>query len=64
MTGILLPPCLIQFSAKALNYNFFTVDDKTKDYVNYKLQKAAVSIKEAKLLYENGMTETAVSRRY
>jgi uncharacterized protein (UPF0332 family) len=40
------------------------VDDKIKDYVIYKLQKAAVSIKEAKLLYENGMNETAVSRLY
>jgi uncharacterized protein (UPF0332 family) len=40
------------------------VDDKIKDYVNYKLQKAAVSIKEAKLLHENGMNETAVSRLY
>lgn len=40
------------------------MDDKTKDYVKYKLQKAAVSIKEAKLLYENGMNETAVSRLY
>jgi uncharacterized protein (UPF0332 family) len=40
------------------------VDDKTKDYVIYKLQKAAVSIKEAKLLHENGMNETAVSRLY
>ncbi len=40
------------------------MDDKTKDYVIYKLQKAAVSIKEAKLLHENGMNETAVSRLY
>jgi uncharacterized protein (UPF0332 family) len=40
------------------------VDDKIKDYITYKLQKAAVSIKEAKLLHENGMNETAVSRLY
>lgn len=35
-----------------------------KDYINYKLQKAAQSIKEAKLLMENGMNDTAVSRLY
>lgn len=40
------------------------MDDKIKDYITYKLQKAARSIKEAKLLYENGMYETSVSRLY
>lgn len=34
------------------------------DYINYKLQKAAQSLKEAKLLMENGMNDTAVSRLY
>lgn len=40
------------------------MDDKTKDYVKYKLQKAAISMKEARLLYENALHETAVSRLY
>lgn len=40
------------------------MEDKIKDYITYKMQKAAVSIKEAKLLHENGMNETAVSRLY
>jgi uncharacterized protein (UPF0332 family) len=35
-----------------------------KDYINYKLQKAAQALKEAKLLMENGMYDTAVSRLY
>lgn len=35
-----------------------------KDYINYKLQKAAQSLKEARLLMENGMNDTAVSRLY
>lgn len=34
------------------------------DYIRYKLQKAAQSIREAKLLLENGMSDTAVSRLY
>lgn len=34
------------------------------DYINYKLQKAAQSLKEARLLMENGMKDTAVSRLY
>lgn len=34
------------------------------DYINYKLQKAAQSLKEARLLMENGMNDTAVSRLY
>ncbi|MCU0375195.1 MAG: HEPN domain-containing protein [Chitinophagaceae bacterium] len=40
------------------------MDDKTKDYIKYKLQKAAISINEARLLHENAMHETAVSRLY
>ena len=35
-----------------------------RDYINYKLQKAAQSLKEARLLKENGMSDTAVSRLY
>jgi uncharacterized protein (UPF0332 family) len=35
-----------------------------KDYINYKLQKATQSLKEAKLLMENSMNDTAVSRLY
>lgn len=35
-----------------------------KDYINYKLQKAAQSLKEARLLMENGMNDTALSRLY
>lgn len=34
------------------------------DYINYKQQKAAQSIKEAKLLMENGLNDTAMSRLY
>ena len=34
------------------------------DYINYKQQKAAQSIKEAKLLMENGLNDTAISRLY
>ncbi len=34
------------------------------DYINFKLQKAAQSLKEARLLMENGMYDTAVSRLY
>ncbi|MEP7231322.1 MAG: HEPN domain-containing protein [Ginsengibacter sp.] len=34
------------------------------DYIQYKLQKAAQSIREARLLLENGMNDTAVSRLY
>lgn len=37
---------------------------KKKDYINFKLQKAAQSVKEARLLMENGMNDTAVSRLY
>jgi uncharacterized protein len=37
---------------------------KKEDYINYKLQKSAQSIKEAKLLKDNGMPDTAVSRLY
>jgi uncharacterized protein (UPF0332 family) len=35
-----------------------------RDYINYKLLKAVQSIKEARLLMENGMNDTAVSRLY
>ena len=35
-----------------------------KDYINFKLQKAAQSLKEARLLMQNGMNDTAVSRLY
>ena len=34
------------------------------DYIQYKLHKAAQSVKEAKLLMENGLNDTAVSRLY
>ena len=34
------------------------------DYISYKLQKSAQSIKEARILFENGMNDTAVSRLY
>ena len=34
------------------------------DYIDYKQQKAAQSIKEAKLLMENGLNDTAISRLY
>lgn len=34
------------------------------DYIKYRLQKAAQSIKEAKLLMENGLNDTAMSRLY
>ena len=34
------------------------------EYIKYKLQKAAQSIREAKLLMENGLNDTAVSRLY
>jgi uncharacterized protein len=37
---------------------------KKEDYINYKLQKSAQAIKEAKLLRDNGMPDTAVSRLY
>ena len=35
-----------------------------KDYINFKLQKAAQSLKEARLLMQNDMHDTAVSRLY
>lgn len=35
-----------------------------EDYINYKLQKAAQSLKEARLLIINGMNDTAMSRLY
>ena len=34
------------------------------DYINYKLQKSAQALKEAGLLRDNKMTDTAVSRLY
>ena len=34
------------------------------EYISYKLKKASQSLKEAKLLMENGMNDTAVSRLY
>lgn len=34
------------------------------EYIKYKIQKAAQSIREAKLLLENEMNDTAVSRLY
>ena len=34
------------------------------DYTRYKLQKSLQAIKEAKLLLENGMNDTAMSRLY
>lgn len=40
------------------------MDNKVNDYINYKMQKASLSLKEARLLHENGMNETAVSRLY
>ena len=35
-----------------------------EDFINYKLQKAAQSIKESKLLVENKIFDTALSRLY
>jgi uncharacterized protein (UPF0332 family) len=35
-----------------------------EDYIKYRIQKAAQAIKEAKLLMENGLNDTAVSRLY
>ena len=35
-----------------------------QDYISYKLQKAAQALKEARLLIDNKMQETAVSRMY
>ncbi|MDZ4807581.1 MAG: HEPN domain-containing protein [Bacteroidota bacterium] len=35
-----------------------------QDYINYKLKKAGQAIKEARLLIENGMADTALSRMY
>ncbi|HEY9343219.1 MAG TPA: HEPN domain-containing protein [Hanamia sp.] len=37
---------------------------KNDDYIKYKVHKAAQSIKEAKLLMENGLNDTAMSRLY
>ncbi|HET7118626.1 MAG TPA: HEPN domain-containing protein [Hanamia sp.] len=34
------------------------------DYINYKQQKAAQSIREARLLIDNGLNDTAISRLY
>lgn len=34
------------------------------DYIKYRLQKSSQSIKEARLLMENGLNDTAVSRLY
>lgn len=34
------------------------------DYIKYRLQKSTQSIKEAKLLMENGLNDTAMSRLY
>lgn len=34
------------------------------DYIKYRLQKSVQSIKEAKLLMENGLNDTAMSRLY
>lgn len=34
------------------------------DYIKYRLQKSAQSIKEVKLLMENGLNDTAMSRLY
>ncbi len=33
---------------------------KKEDYINYKLQKSAQAIKEAKLLRDNGMSDTTI----
>ena len=55
--------CCNQYLPKHNSRGRRVVKDK-KDYINYKLQKAAQSIKEAKLLMENGMNDTAVSRLY
>lgn len=35
-----------------------------QDYISYKLQKAAQALKEARLLIDNKMPDTAVSRMY
>lgn len=35
-----------------------------QDYISYKLQKAGQSLKEARLLIDNNMPDTAVSRMY
>ena len=37
---------------------------KNDDYIKYKVHKAAQSIKEAKLLMENGLNDTAMSMVY
>ena len=34
------------------------------DYIRYKLQKSKQSLREARLLMENGINDTAVSRLY
>ena len=34
------------------------------DYIRYKLQKSTQSLREARLLMENGINDTAVSRLY
>jgi uncharacterized protein (UPF0332 family) len=41
----------------------FIVKNK-QDYIIYRLQKSAQSIKEARLLMENGLNDTAMSRLY
>jgi uncharacterized protein (UPF0332 family) len=40
------------------------MEDRTKDYITYKMQKSAMALKEARLLFENQMFETSVSRLY
>jgi uncharacterized protein (UPF0332 family) len=57
---------MIQFKKKGFfcKYQITGMDDRTKDYVDYKLQKAGMALKEAKLLFENRMFETSVSRLY
>jgi uncharacterized protein (UPF0332 family) len=40
------------------------MDEKRTEYVAYKMQKAAQALKEAKLLMDHNMNETAASRLY
>jgi len=40
------------------------MDDKLKDYIVCKMQKANLALKEAKLLFENEMYDTSPSRLY
>ncbi len=48
---------MIASGKKVFYYKRKRVDDKIKDYIQYKLNKAAMALKEANLLYENQMYE-------